>query len=354
MPAGLLAATLLALLAGRVHTRRIERSWDTEARTALGDRLARVESRQRHLTRELQRLADRAAVLPGTSAALRGERGALLRLFHSLETLAPGEEGGRASAVRTPTGSILAWTGRTSEIRGLPSTVTTRGSAFVLAGSVTTTLVTTSPVRGPDGALIGFASAELPLRVQRNIQNDYLHDFDRLADAAEGVEVRYRDVRTEGPVSFPPPPPGVLARDAQLRAPDGSPLATVRVSAPAKEAVLSRLEDRYRRVACGLLMLAVLAWAMGTSAPAGPSRRCSFACSPSCWGGRCLRTPASSPLPSSARPSTRHSRKARSTSWRRPSSSSSSPSSSSSERSPSPPAPRVRREPWPLSFFPSC
>jgi signal transduction histidine kinase len=258
-----LAATLAALVVGRVQALRVERSWETEARATLGARLAKVESRQRHLSRDLQRLADQTAVLPGASAALRGDRAALLRLFHRLEALSPSEEGGRALAVRTPTGSIMAWTGRTSEVRGLPATVTTRSATFVLAGKVTTTLVAASPVRGPDGALVGFATAELPLRVQRNIQNDYLRDFDRLADAAEGVEVRYRDVRAEAPVPFPPLPPGALARDAELRGLDGSLLAIVRVSPPAKSAAHSRLENRYRRIAAGLLMLAVLAGAVG-------------------------------------------------------------------------------------------
>jgi signal transduction histidine kinase len=263
VPAGLVVATFVALLAGRVQALRLERSWDAEARTALGARLAKVDARHRHLSRDLQRLADQAAVLPGASSALRGDRAALLRLFHSLEALAPSDESGRALAARTPTGSIIAWTGRTTEVRGLPTTVTTRPGVFVLAGSVTTTLVTASPVRGPDGAVVGFATAELPLRVQRNIQNDYLRDFDRLADAADGVEVRYRDVRSDGPVPFPPLPPGALARDAEIRAPDGSLLAIVRVSAPAKDAVVSRLQDRYRRVASGLLMLAVVAWMVG-------------------------------------------------------------------------------------------
>jgi signal transduction histidine kinase len=254
------------LLAGSTHARRIERSWETEARAALLARLATVEARQRELTRELQRLADRAAALPAASAALRGDRGSLPGLFSSLENLAPTDESGRAFAVRTATGSILAWTGRTSEIRGLPATVTKHPSAFVLAGSVTTTLVATSPVHGPDGA-VGFATAELPLRVHRNVQNDYLRDFDRLADAADGVLVRYRDVRTEAPSPLPAPPPGVLARDAELRAPDGSTLAAVRATAPAREAVVSRIADRYRRVASGLLMLAVIAWAMGRGRP---------------------------------------------------------------------------------------
>jgi two-component system, NtrC family, nitrogen regulation sensor histidine kinase NtrY len=263
LPAGLVVATLVAILAGRVQARRIDESWEAEARTALDARLASVETRQRQLSRELQRLADEAAVLPGASSALRADRAALLRLFGSLEGLAPGGDGESTLAVRTPTGSILAWTGRTSEVRGIPPTVRTSSRVFVLAGSVTTTLVAASPVRGTDGAVVGFATAELPLRVRRNIQNDYLLDFDRLADAADGVEVRYRDIRSDGPSPFPPLPPDGLARDAELRAPDGSLLATVRVSAPAKGAVISRIRDRYRRVASGFLMLAVLAWMIG-------------------------------------------------------------------------------------------
>ncbi len=264
MPAGLVAAALIALLAGWVQTRREDGPGEPDGGSALAARLAQVDGRQRLLSRELKQLADRAAVLLGAPSALRGDRAALTRVFRALETLSPGEEGAPALAVRLPAGAVLAWTGRTSEMRGLPVSVTTRPAVFVLAGSVTTTLVAASPVRGPDGAVVGFATAEIPVRVQRNIRNDYLHDFDRLADAAEGVEVHYRDVRQEAPAPFSLLAPGVLAREGELRSPEGSLLAGVRASAPARSAP-SPLDDRYRRVASGLMMLAVLAWAIGRS-----------------------------------------------------------------------------------------
>jgi two-component system nitrogen regulation sensor histidine kinase NtrY len=264
VPAGLVAAAFIALLAGELQARRGDERGEPEGGSALAARLAQVDSRQRQLGRELKQLADEAAVLAGAPSALRGDRAALPRLFRSLEALSPGEEGAPTLALRLAAGTVLAWTGRTSEMRGLPVAATTRPAVFVLAGSVTTTLVAASPVRGPDGAAVGFATAELPVRVQRNIRNDYLHDFDRLADVAESVEVHYRDVRQEAPAPFLPLPPGVLGRNGELRSPDGSLLAAVRVSAPRRSAS-SLLDDRYRRWASGLLMLAVLAWTIGRS-----------------------------------------------------------------------------------------
>ncbi len=259
MPAGLLIAALLSLAVGRVHARLVERRWEAECRDALRSRLDRVEARERELSSTLAGLAGQAATLPDTIAALRGDRAVLARLFRSLEALAP-DEGSPAVAVRTLAGPILAWTGRASELRGLPATATTRPTVFVLAGSVTTTLMAGAPVRAPDGTVLGLATAALPVRVQRNIRNEYLRDFDQLADAAEGVEVRYRDVRDEAPDPFPAPAADALTRDAELRAPDGSLLAALRISAPLREEVRQRLRDRYRRIAAGIVLLALLVW----------------------------------------------------------------------------------------------
>jgi signal transduction histidine kinase len=264
VPAGLVAAAIAALLAGGLQARRGNEREETDASALLRARIARVEARQRQLASDLKQLADKAALLPGAVPALRGDRIALSRVFRSLESLSTGEEGAPALALRAPAGAVLAWTGRTSEIRGLPITVTTRPAVFVLAGSVTTTLIATSPVRAPDGAFIGFAAAELPVRVQRNIRNDYLRDFDRLAEAAEGTEVHYRDVRQEAPAPFPPLPPTVVARDGDLRAVDGSLLAIVRVSL-LEESGPPLVEGGYKRAASGLLMAAVLVWMIGRS-----------------------------------------------------------------------------------------
>jgi len=260
LPAVLLLAAGAALLTEHLHARWVESRWDAEMESALRARLAEVEGRYARLSGELSRLASGAATLPDSAPALQGDRTSLPRLFQSLQTLAPDGDGVPALAIRALPGSPVAWTGRTSEIRGLPAPSTTRPSLFVLAGSVTTTLVAGVPVRGRNGAVVGLGTAELPVKVQRNIHNEYLRDLDRLAGADPDVEVAYRDVRDEAPDPFPAPDPEARTRQATLKGPDGAVLAAVRVSSPRRVEVLQRLSDGYRGAAAGLALAAVLAW----------------------------------------------------------------------------------------------
>jgi signal transduction histidine kinase len=262
LPAALLLAAVATLLTEQLHARFVESRWDTEMERALGASLGEVAARFNRLSGDLSRLAAGAAALPDASPALQGERVGLPRLFQSLQTLAPEGDGVPALAIRALTGAPVAWTERTSEIRGFPAPSTTRPSLFVLAGSVTTTLVAAAPVRGAKGEVLGLGTAELPVKVRRNIHNEYLRDLDRLAGGDPDVEISYRDVRDEAPDPFPPHDPEARTRQATLKAPDGSLLAAVRVSSPRRAEVLEQLADRYRGAAAGLALAAMLAWTL--------------------------------------------------------------------------------------------
>jgi signal transduction histidine kinase len=256
----MVALALAGAATARVHVRVLERGWvrDTPARVA--SRLEAVEARKEQLVGQVASAADRVAALPDSRAALAGDREALRRLFVELDSL--GDlEGRPALAVHALPLTTVAWAGRSADLRGVQATGAER-RVFVLSGTVHTRLVATTPIRSPAGHVVGLASADIPVKVRRNIENQYLSDFDLLAGAAPGLEVRYQDVRGERESGrpLPGPPPVADARDAVLRGPDGSVLALVRATSGGPDEAVRDLRARYRRSLSGLAVAATLLW----------------------------------------------------------------------------------------------
>src|SRR6185295_4750846 len=127
--------------------------------------------------------------------------------------------------------------------------VADRADVFISEGNVTTTLIGAAPVLGPDGKVQGVATAALPVAVRRNLRTEYLRDYDLLTGAKPGVEISYVDAQAGETPSFPPAPPGAVAREAVLRDNgDGDALAVARVTAPALAQVQATLTATYRRM----------------------------------------------------------------------------------------------------------
>jgi signal transduction histidine kinase len=133
----------------------------------------------------------------------------------------------------------------------------------VLAGTVTTTLVAVAEVRGADGGPIGLATAQTAVRVQRNIRNEYLEDFDRLVGDDPSAEVRYRDAFEPAPPPFSSAPAGVPVLEATLAAPEGRILASVRLLSLPREKAAYTLALSYRRGVAALAAAGVLSWMLG-------------------------------------------------------------------------------------------
>jgi hypothetical protein len=254
----LLAALLLGGI-GRLHVRVQERAWDREVGLRLQASLERVEERKRRLVSDLEVAADRVAALPDALPALGEDRAALARLFRALDTLGEDRTARPALALHALPFATLGWTSRTADLRGLEAVGGIRRGVFVLAGRVTTTLVATAPVPGPGGQVRGLATAEVPVKVQRNIHNEYLSDFDLLAGGDPGIDIHYVDARDEIPRGFPAPPSGVPAREALLKGPSG-PLGAVRVTAQGREEASRALALVYRRAISALACAAILFW----------------------------------------------------------------------------------------------
>src|SRR5262249_49367632 len=173
-------AGAVAVVAGvaRVHEQLIVRHWDERAAERHAAREAALEERTRRILGLLQASADRVAALPETAAALGRERTSVARLFRSLETLSDTLPEHPALAVHGLPFSTVAWAGRVADLRGIQAMGTPRRGLFVLSGAVTTLFVATAPVSDRGGRILGLGTAELAVRVHRNITNEYLRDYD--------------------------------------------------------------------------------------------------------------------------------------------------------------------------------
>jgi len=226
-----LSLALLCLgLLGRFQLTYEQTHREERFRALSGDRLKALQARGQALVSLLQASALHVGGLPETRAALLGDTAARSRLFQTLDAERARLRQSPTLAVYSPkASSAVAWAGRVSNA---PLAAGEGRGLFVLAGSVSTVLVAVAPVAG-DGGSLGFATAEIPVRVHRNIRNEYLRDFDLLAGEDPGVEIHYRDVRdTSEPLARPSTSP---IPQTQLRAPDGSILATARITSGPSE-----------------------------------------------------------------------------------------------------------------------
>jgi signal transduction histidine kinase len=266
----LAAATVLVAVTGAVHL-RVERWRAGEtAEGRMAARLAAVDGRMRYLVELLDVSAGRIATLPRVGEALAGDRAALAAVFASLEAARDAQRERPALAIYALPLATVAWAGRVADLRAFQGIAGVKRDVFVLAGSVTTTLVATVPINDRNGRLVGLATAELPVAVRRNISNEFLTDFDRLSAGDPALEVHYLDARYEaqGPRPFAPLAPGAPGKERRLSAPDGGGLAAVRATVPSIDETLRPLRVRYQATLSGLACLLVLAWmAAGSATP---------------------------------------------------------------------------------------
>lgn len=250
--------TFLVSLAFRVQVLAAEHAAPTAHDAWIRQTLQGIETQKTRMVSDLEALALRAASLPETRRALRGDRAAYPSLFTALDQLTHGRR--EALAIHNSGSVTVAWAGAVGDPPGLPSLAQLRRDVFVVEGSVSTSLVATAPIVGGDGRALGLATAEIPLRVRRNIRNEFLADFDRFTDAFPGVEVRYADFHQSADPEEPSAsrPAGTIS--AKLRGPQGTLLATVWVSpsnATDRRAAAAALP---RRATAALAIVTCLAW----------------------------------------------------------------------------------------------
>jgi len=251
----LAAASILVAAIGWLHVSAREKD-SGSADLQVSAKLASVEARKDALLARLRAALAALAAAPDAKAALRNEPLALARAFRSLEDVSR-RHSGLALAVRGPQMGILAWSGPASEIRGVPPWTGQGERFFAIVGNVTTLLVAAVPLPpGPGPEVQGFLTAEIPVRVRRNIENQFLSDFDLLAVDLPGVEAHYADVREATPEPFAAAGAGALARVEALRGPGGTVLGAVRAVADPTAPAGTVLARRYR---LGVLLLATLA-----------------------------------------------------------------------------------------------
>jgi len=263
LPSILLAGVAVVFAAGAAHL-----LWEDIRGPALTERRlerrgAVLDERARSLTALLLAAADRAAALPEAARASAGDTLALPALFHALERIARPIDGEPvALAVYAPAPSLLAWTGRASDLAGLTAVTGSRRGVFPLPGPASTSLVATVPLRAPDGVVRGLATAELLVQ-QRGRWGRA--EVDLLSGADETVSVTYLDARVPAPAPFPSD-----TRSVVLREPEGWPLALARLAPDGPAGTRPALLTRYRAVATVLLIGVIFAWVFAR--PPSPSR----------------------------------------------------------------------------------
>ena len=134
LPIVFLLAALGLSLAGEVHRRSV--AGGLQSPDALRARLEAAAGRKDRLVSTLQAAAEQVASLPAARTALTGDRVALAALFTALDTLAAGHDDSESLAVHALPLSILAWTGRGAELRGLETISGHEHGVFVLAQKV--------------------------------------------------------------------------------------------------------------------------------------------------------------------------------------------------------------------------
>ena len=263
-------AAALALAAGAVaaystqEARRPALLGEVARRAAREARLREAAARFDALAKSLLSAADRAASLPEAGAALRGERNALAGLFRSLEAMGGGHEG-PALAIHALPFSKVAWARPTADLRGLEARLGTTRGLHALVGSVTTTLLASTPIRGVGGATLGMATAEAPVRVQRNIANEYLHDFDLIQGDDPLLVLDYADSVAEAEALGGKEGEGCLV----LRDPDGLAVAAVWAREASPDDVANLTAKRRGPIVSALLGAALLALGFSATSSLG-------------------------------------------------------------------------------------
>jgi hypothetical protein len=185
-------------------------------------RFAAVDARAKQILAGLGRCAATVASLPEARRALAGsDRSALDALFASLQQDRGCDRSRPALAVRGPGAVPVAWSGRVGDLAPLRVGAGPGTTVVVSNGSLSTRWVAVAPIEDRSGAPLGFATAETTVAVRRHIENEFLSDFDLLAEAAPGVEVRYLDTAGE------PLTPRLGPGDRIVSSSDGRPLAVV-------------------------------------------------------------------------------------------------------------------------------
>ena len=254
-------AACLAGAAGRCHLDLLNRSWAEHARADLASRARELEERSAGLAQSVVSSSSAVAGLAVARAALRGDRQALPLLFDRLEQLVGRTSPAPALAVHTRGLSTVAWAGRVGNAPA-PEKPYAEGDPFVLADGSSATLVSRTPIRD-GGAILGFATAELPLASRPRLRGGAVLHFDVVGDAVSGAEVVYSDAGSGtfwGELS--PVPSGVAYRDLSLRSAGGRLLALARIRAPTHEERSRELLATYRRAVSAFSSFAFLLWSL--------------------------------------------------------------------------------------------
>ncbi len=161
--------------------------------------------------------------MPAARQALAGgSREAVDRLFSSLQGGRGCDSARPPLAVRSDAMAAVAWAGRISDLTRLEGALAKAPALLVTNGSLATRFVAVAPMKDASGHVLGFATAERTVAVRRHVQNEFLSDFDLLAEAAPAMEVRYFATAAEAS------PPELSADEVLVSSEDGRPIAAVR------------------------------------------------------------------------------------------------------------------------------
>lgn len=200
-----------------------------------------VQDRARRIAEDLHRCAVGVAAFPDAPRALRGDRNALDHLFLSLQSYRGCDSARPSLAVRATPSSVLAWSGRVTDMGPFQEQLEGREGLVVANGSLTTSLIAAVWIRDAQGRSIGLASAERTVAVRRRIRNEFLADFDLLAQASPNVDVRYLDSSGEGG------PSNQLEAGEMLISARGRPIAAARpISRPQGNGAAASARGRYQ------------------------------------------------------------------------------------------------------------
>ncbi len=251
----LLAAAALALLFGAWSLSR-SRPPAKSGPEALAPALARVVAREQRFVSALDALAASLAKDADASPALAGDNEARARLFARFASAQAAEQLRPSISLVDGNGTALAWAGSAPEAASLRGRLR-RAGVFIREGAIATSLVVTAPA-AEDGTIL----VEAPVRVRRNIANEYLRDFDAWIGDDLGAEIAYEGADAglaRGPVPRLPAIPKDLPRlEHELTGPNGQRLATVRVTPATDRLSPRRVPAAVLGAAATLAVLALL------------------------------------------------------------------------------------------------